>query len=301
MRGRMYLVVLAAATLSAVMATVAYAQHALTGATPVVTRKGWQYLPSATQGATYVAYSETAGRRIFLFVKPHGRRVQVTRRGQTYDGGFDGTTLIYQQAFRRRGVSDIHLYDAVSRARSEPDGVNTRAWEYEPTMSNDVILFGRDTRRREKVLLRDEDTQTTTVLVNRRLTRRSVTDPGQINGDWVTWSHFSFRSRVGNVFRYQISAHQGSTIPRPAGFAQYAPSMAPNGTMFYVRARTGCGHHVIIRENVPGEADMAIHRVPAGFDVFKTFVVDEGGGEFSVYFDQASCSGHGSNIYKLTV
>jgi hypothetical protein len=303
MRPRYYLSALVAVAVGLVTATVA---HAVPAPTPVVTKRGWQYLPAATPNGAYVAYTESHffRRRTVdtVFVKPAGApRVQVTRRRHGFAGGFDGTTLIYQVANFRRGQSDIHLYDAATKVKSTPPGVNTRAWEYEPTMSGNVILFGRSTRRRWRILLRDENTSTTTVLLNAPRRPQTLVDPGQIDGNWATWSRFSFRSNLGNVWRYDISGHHAELIPRPSRRAQYAPSIAPSGAMFYIRAKTGCGHHVVLRENVPGEADMPLYQFPAGYDVFKTYVVDEGGGVSSVYFDRVKCGTNRADIYKLTV
>ena len=41
--------------------------------------------------------------------------------------------------------------------------------------------------------------------------------------------------------------------------------------------------------------------MPSGYDVFKMFAVDEGGGVTSLYFDRYQCSTAKSHIYKLTV
>jgi hypothetical protein len=302
MRSKVWVVVLLAAAVVALAAVTA--AQALLSATPVVKRKGWQYLPAATVGETYVAYTNAPrhGGPYVLYVRPNGgSRVAVNRKGFAYDGGFDGNTLIYQLAFFRRGVSDIHLYDAATQVKSLPAGVNTRAWEFSPTMSGNRILFGRQSPRHEKVILRDENLSTSRVVAHMRFRNHVALQPGQVNGDWATWGHYSFVTKLGNVFRYQISTQTTQRIARPANRAQYASSIAPNGALFYVRSRRGCGRHVVIRESVPGEADVALHRLPRGYDVYKTYVVDEGAGEFSVYFDQSSCSSNRSDIYKVTV
>jgi hypothetical protein len=49
-------------------------------------------------------------------------------------------------------------------------------------------------------------------------------------------------------------------------------------------------------------SDVALATVPAGYDVVKTYAVDEGGGVISLYFDRLNCStGRGGDIYKLTI
>ena len=44
-----------------------------------------------------------------------------------------------------------------------------------------------------------------------------------------------------------------------------------------------------------------LRNCPSGYDVFKTFAVDEGSGVTSLYFDRYQCSTATSHIYKLTV
>jgi hypothetical protein len=41
--------------------------------------------------------------------------------------------------------------------------------------------------------------------------------------------------------------------------------------------------------------------MPQGYDIFRTFAVDEGGGVTSVYFSRYQCSTGTSHIYKITV
>jgi hypothetical protein len=301
----MRLAVVAGGMITALL--VAAAADAALTPTPVVTRKGWQYRGTATAGGGYVAYTEATRdfRHFRLFLKPAGMpRIQLTGKGYAYDGGFDGTKLIYAQAFLHRGVSDIRVYDVNTQTTSQPDGVNSRAWEYGPTMSNGVILFGRQLLRRglERLILRDENADTSTQLSEiRQLNGRSL-EPGQVNGDWVTWDRFPANSIASTIYRYRISTATRERIHVPNGRAEFSPSIAPNGTVFYVRTRGGCRHPAQIRENVPGGADTMLVRIPAGFYVYQTYVVDEGGGELSVYYDQSSCSSHKkADVYKLTI
>ena len=80
--------------------------------------------------------------RFDVYVKPAGlARYKVNKRGQAQAGGIDGTTLIYQSI--RNGQSNLRLFDLVSHVRSTPAGVDTKKWEYRPTISGGWILFGR--------------------------------------------------------------------------------------------------------------------------------------------------------------
>ena len=58
------------------------------------------------------------------------------------NGGIDGDLLVYQQY--ERGRSDLKFFDLRTKERtSPPAGVNTRRWEYWPSMSGQWLLFGR--------------------------------------------------------------------------------------------------------------------------------------------------------------
>ncbi len=268
----------------------------------VIVGPGYQYLGTAAPAGAYIAYSQL-GRESSprLYVKAAGGSpVQITKVGLAYDGGFDGTKVIYQLARPREGRSTIRMYDVVSHLFSEPAGVNTGKWQYGPSMSGDWVLFARLGRHRHLYLHNETTTETRKIASIRKPTNRL--DPGQVNGDWAVWSTFDRSVGYGTVWNYQISTGIPGTVgSNGIGKQMYAASVAPNGTVFYVRSRSGCGHHVVLREHVLGGADTALYRVPAGRDIHKTFVVDEGGGQFSVYFDRGTCSGGRSNIYKLTV
>ena len=268
----------------------------------VIVGPGYQYLGTAAPAGAYIAYSQL-GRDSSprLYVKAAGGSpVQITKAGLAYDGGFDGTKVIYQLARPRRGTSTIRLYDVVSHQFSEPAGVNTGKWQYGPSISGDWVLFARLGRHR-RLFLHNESTSETRRIAH-IVKPSNRLDPGQVNGDWAVWSTFDRALDVGDIFNYQISTGIGGTVgSNGIGQELYAPSVAPNGTVVYVRSRRGCGRHVVLREHVLGGADTALYRVPAGRDIHKTFIVDEGGGVLSVYFDRSPCSGGRSNIYKLTV
>jgi len=191
-----------------------------------------------------------------------------------------------------------------TQTKSQPDGVNTGTWQYEPSLSGEWVLFGRTTAHKYSILLHDTSTAQTIKLASHRR-RGAFLDPGQVMstlaGSWASYSIFNKSTRVSNTYRHDIVGGTTEKIPRPAGRGQYSSSIAPNGTLFYVRSKLGCGKHVVIRENVPGGADTPLVSLPAGYDVFHTFVVDEGGGEFTLYYDQASCSSNRSDVYSIPV
>jgi Tol biopolymer transport system component len=272
---------------------------------PVVTAKGRQFQPAAAPAGANLAYSQSRSghpSQFDVYVKPAGLpRYKVNKRGQAQAGGIDGTTLIYQTI--RNGQSNLRLFDLVSCVRSTPAGVNTKRWEYRPTISGDWILFGRIWSSHPanfQVMLHNTNTAETRVLAERINRRHSQLDAGQVNGDFATWDQINFQTPSSNVFLYQISTAATTRIPEPTGKLQYYPAVTPTGDVFYVRSGNGCGNHVVLREYSSG-IDTPVAVLPSGYDVFKTFAVDEGGGETSLYFDRYQCSTGKSHIYKITV
>jgi Tol biopolymer transport system component len=271
---------------------------------PVVTAKGRQIRPSAALAGAYVAYSQSRPGDTDVFdayVKPAGRpRFKVNARGQGFAGGIDGTTLVWQSVLS--GQSDLRLFDLASHTRSVPTGVNTRRWEFEPTISGDWILYGQTWGRAPnwRVILHNTNTSETRILAERVNRPHTQVSPGQVNGDYATWESINFRTNVINVFVYQISTATTTKLPRPTGKLQYHPSVTPAGTVFYLRSGLGCGHDVL-RKYAAG-VDTPLARLPRGYDALtNTFAVEEGGGITSVYFDRVQCSTGKSHIYKVTV
>jgi hypothetical protein len=288
------------------LACAAGAWAAVLGPDPVVTAKGRQILPSAAPGAAYLAYSQSRPghpNQFDAYVKPIGLpRYKVNVRGLGFAGGIDGTTLIWQSV--RNGQSDLRLLDLASHTRSVPAGVNTRRWEFWPTVSGDWILYGQLWSRRPvnwRVVLHNTNSAETRILAERINRPHTEVDPGQVNGDYATWESYDSKTRLSNVFLYQISTQTKTKLPRPTGRAQYYASVTPTGTVFYVRSRISCGNHVVLHQYTAG-VDTPLAVLPQGYDILtRTYAVDEGSGFTSVYLDRYRCSTGKSHIYKITV
>ena len=271
----------------------------------VVTAKGRQFNLSATPGGTYLAYDQSRPGHPNLFdvyVKPAGvRRFKVNRRGVAYGGGIDGATMIYQSV--SHGQSNLRLFDLVTHGRSAPAGVNTTRWEWQPTISGDWILYGQRWGSHPingRVILHDTNTAETRVLDEQIGQPRRLLSPGQVSGDFATWDRYTPIGYADNVFLYQISTQTRTKIPVPTDKVQHSSSVTPTGTVFYARSWFGCGNHVSLHEYSSG-ADKLLAKLPNGYDTFKTFAVDEGGGVTSLYFERFQCSTGKSHIYKITV
>jgi hypothetical protein len=271
----------------------------------VVTAKGRQFNASATPGGTYLAYDQSRPghpNQFDVYVKPAGMaRFKVNTRGQAFGGGIDGATMIYQSVLR--GQSNLRLFDLATHARSSPAGVNTRRWEWQPTISADWILYGQEwgpSPFNDRIILHDTNTAETRILDEQIGKPNRTLTPGQVNGDFATWDRYTPLARTENVFQYQISTQAKTRIPVPTGKFQYSSSVTPTGTVFYARSGFGCGAHVSLHEYSSG-TDTLLTRLPSGYDSFRTFAVDEGGGVTSLYFERYQCSTGKSHIYRLTV
>jgi len=203
------------------------------------------------------------------------------------NGGIEGDLLVYQQY--DGGKSDLKFFDLRTKDRtSPPAGVNTRRWEYWPSMSGQWLLFGRlagDGSR--EIILYDLSTRDATKLdeVGRRDT---FLEPGQVNGDYAVWSRCT-RGTKCNVILYNIVDGVKTRIPNPGAF-QYAPSVSPDGTVTFARSASGCGNRVrLLSYPLDGPATVLWH-VPSGGDVGTTRVFVGAQGNATIYFDNFGCS-----------
>lgn len=180
-----------------------------------------------TGGGTYFAWSRGNPARLLIQSGPGQPAFRVNgSRSHAWSGSIDGTTFVYQLA--RGGNSDIRLMDVVSHVKSVPTGINTRRWEWHPTISGDWILFGRSTldRNRSRVLLHNTSTDQTITLADAQ-GRSTRTDPGQVSGDYAVWDRCAHH--VCNVYRYRISTGRrpGSRTRWRAGSSTSPRSPAP--------------------------------------------------------------------------
>lgn len=294
---------IAAAMLSlAVVAAVTATAWASVPDTPVRAGRSHEVLPSADGDAGYLAWTQNSAakpKHYDAFVSTSGApKVMVNAAGTSgYNGGIDGTTLVYQQV--RRGQSDLRLFDLVTHQRSIPTGVNTPQWEWRPSISGPWLLFGRENLRsrpvKTRVLLYNTITSQTITLVD----TPGHSEPGQVNGDYAVYTHCG--KVTCNVFRYQISTGQRVKMPNAsARRVQYAPSVSADGTVYYASSLFACGKDVRIRRFVVGNAVASLMTIlPAGRDIHTTYADDMADGTTRVLHDRASCKGGADDIYQV--
>jgi hypothetical protein len=219
-----------------------------------------------------------------------GRRDAVT-------GAIDGATLVYQ-SFTRRS-SSIRFFDLLTKTTtSAPDAVNTDAWEYWPSLSGDLLLFGRVTGDVDRdLILYDLSTGTETVLDHTNGTRRNI-QPGQVNGNYAVWVTFTPSSCQAYV--YDIAAGTTTAVPRPDDRCQYGASVGSDGTAYVGQSAFGCGRHVQLLAYPVGGSVSQVVSLERGTDFFFTFALTNADGSTSVYLDPGPC-GAKPDIAKLTI
>jgi hypothetical protein len=265
---------------------------------PVRATLAHEITPSAAPGLLAWAQSPRRNFRFWrLLVKPAGEAWRKVNRARThgFSGGFDGERFVYQEVSGRQ--SNLNFYDLVARTRSAPPaGVNTRHWEWHPTLSGDWLLFGRTNVRQQvdRVVLRNLVTGETRVLDSVPWDA-GMAEPGQVSGNYAAWYRCTF---VCNVFRYDIAAGTASHVPNPGGH-QYDPSVTDDGTVYFVRSGFGCGRAVrLVRQPLDGPRKL-LAQLPAGRDSSHTYALESANGTTSLYFHRANCRTNANDVLRI--
>ena len=244
------------------------------------------------RAARFIAWQENSHqspRHYDLFARPlgGGGAFKVNAAGTNgANGGIDGDVLVYQQF--GKGKSDLKLFDLGNRTRrSPPRGVNTAQWEYWPSMSGDHLLFGRLYKSGlRRIILFDLSSRDATNLAKVKGSGRFLA-PGQVNGDYAVWSKCATRRRC-NVVLYRISDGTQTTIPNTGG-RDHAPSVTPEGVVYFARSGGGCGSGTKLLRFLPGGPPKVLWRLPSGDDVGTTRAFRDAGGETHVFYDHFAC------------
>jgi hypothetical protein len=227
---------------------------------------------------------------------------------QGYPGGIDGSRLVYQQIFDI-DAADLRLYDLATRRHIPlPREVNTKRWECCATLSRDWLLFTRgspETRQLQLVLLRNLVTGKQRVLDHLR-SLRGVLSAGQVNGNYAVWSRCNPYPSC-KILRYDIAAGTTKALPVPRGKVAYAPSVGPNGTIYYLRSRAGCGKSVVlVKQRLLGGPEVLLSFPPkldadVTYAFFPNQVQLQPGDTVTarIYFDRSSCRTKRSDIYRI--
>ena len=154
-------------------------------------------------------------------------------------------------------------------------------------MSDDHMLFGRLYKNGlRKLILFDVPSRDATSLDKVKGSARFLA-PGQVNGDYAVWSKCATKRRC-NVVLYRISDGTKTTIPNSGG-RDHAPSVTPDGVVYFARSGGACGSGTKISRSLPGAPPTILWRLPSGDDVGTTRAFLDVGGETTVFYDHFAC------------
>lgn len=268
----------------------------------VLTRKAGEFQPA--RGPDRLAWEQNTRahpRHYDVIARPvdGGGRTRVNPRGSNAAmGGIDGHLLVYQQFRRQR--SNIKFYDLATGQRSNPPrAVNSRDWEYWPSLSESWLLFARldSDGDRRRLLLFNLATGERRTLDSTNSQNAFVT-PGQVNGNYAVWTTCKSGTRC-NVYRYEITSDTTVLIPNPGKY-QRAPSVSPAGTVYFSRGGRQCGQRVeLIRYPLNGPETVLL-QLPEVLDIRDTYAYTEPNGITHVYYERSGCGNPtASDIYKV--
>jgi hypothetical protein len=271
----------------------------------VLTTANGEFQPARSDtGLAWEQNTPARPRHYDVMYKPDdGSVVQANRPGTgAAMGDISGSRVIYQQyrrsPYTRRGRSDLYFYDVASGDRSKVPGVNTRLWEYWPSISEPWVLFARHKVAKKEIrwlFLRNLDTGEQ-IRLDRTKGKKAFIGPGQVNGNHAVWYTCN---PVCNVFRYDIGDRSEQMISNP-GFYQRAPSVTPGGTVYFSRGGKRCGASVSLVREAPDGSQESLFDVQTGLDIRDTYVYVAPSGVTEVYYERNACGAEaGSDIYKI--
>jgi hypothetical protein len=214
-----------------------------------------------------------------------------------FPGGIDGDTLVFQETRRRQ--SSLFLYDLASGMREDPPaGVNTRQWEWRPSVSGDWLLFGRQltARKRDQVILRNVQTGASILLDQVSWRGRKGAVPGQVSGNYAVWYRCMPRC---DVHLYDIAAGTRTRLTNQVGRHHYYPAVTDDGTVYFVRSRSGCGASVQLMRRAPGGRAVVLASFPARREVAQTSAVENADGSTTLLYDRFHCKTFAWDVLKV--
>jgi hypothetical protein len=292
------------ATLGAAAALVAVpVAYALLTQQPVKTTRFYEQLPAAATdgGVKYFAWTQNTRahpRRNDAFLKRGSEPlVKLNTAGNGYLGGIDPPLVVYQQVVG--GRSNLKIYNAALHTRTNPPaGVNTSDWEWEPSISGDWLLYGRQDAETDAqwILLRSLSSATE-VILDEGFTWRQA---GQVNGNYAVWTRCDFTC---DVVRYDILGASEVTLPEPSATTyQYAAAVASTGVTYVGRSGKQCGSNArIVRYFGSGDPAQGtvVADLGAGRDMYSGFLRENSNGSIDLFYDRYRCSGGVGDIYRI--
>jgi hypothetical protein len=277
--------------------------YALLAQQPVKTSRFYEQAPAAAWdgNVSYFAWTQNTRahpRRNDAFLKRGSQAlVKLNTVGNGYLGGIDPPFVAYQQI--ASGNSNLKIYNADTHVRSNPPtGVNTSDWEWEPSISGDWLLYGRQDIETDAqwVLLRSLSSPTEIVL-DEGFTFRQA---GQVNGNYAVWSRCDVTC---DVLRRDIGGATTITLPEPSATTyQYAAAVASTGVTYVARSGKNCdSSSTIVRYFGSGDPAEGTVVADLGADRYfdSAYVRENGDGSIDVFYDRYRCSSGVGDIYRI--
>ncbi|MDQ2909827.1 MAG: hypothetical protein M3R39_02245 [Actinomycetota bacterium] len=259
---------------------------------------------SPAAGGRYLSWTQNSPRQRKHFDvyarRGSGRPWRVNPPGtQARMGGIDETTLVYEEI--ARGQSDLRLYDLSRRRRlGTPAGVNTPKPETGPSLSRPWLLFVRVNHADGvyRVLLRNLRTGKQ-IQLEALGGHNPFASAGQLRSRFAVWA--SCPGGACDVYRYDLRTHRTIKVPNKDSFGhpQYAPSVIPDGTVYFGRSGESCGDAAKLMRYARGSTSTVL-AFPAGQDFAASYAVDSGE-QVTVFYDRASCRTNRFDVFSLVV
>ena len=277
--------------------------YALLGQHGVKTTRLYERYPAAASagGTKYFAWSQNSRAHPShsdAYLKRGSQpRVKLNTKGFGYLGGIDPPMVAYQQVVR--GNSNIKLYNADTHIRSNPpSGVNTSAWEWEPSISGEWLLYGRQSNAssNQRVILRNLPSGVETILDE----SFSFREPGQVNGDYAVWIRCDASC---DVVRRQISSETNTVLEEPSATTyQYGAGVTSTGIVYTARGGKACGNAKIVRYF--GVSDPAggtvVADLPNHQDIDNGYVRENADGSVDFFYNRYLCNDDSvADIYRI--
>jgi hypothetical protein len=277
--------------------------YALLAQQGVKTSRFYEQTPAAeidAFGVRWFAWTQNTAahpRRNDAFLTMGPARVKLNAVGNGYLGGIDPPLVVYQQIYR--GQSDLKIYNSETEARTNPPaGVNTPDWEWEPSISGDWLLYGRQDYETDAqwILLRSL-TSPTEITLDQGFTFRRA---GQVNGNYAVWTHCDVTC---DVVRRDIGGGTDVTLPEPTSSTyQYGAAVASTGVTYVARSGKYCGSNArIVRYFGAGDPAQGtvVADLGSGRGLYSAFVRENNNGSIDVFYDRYRCSGGVGDIYRV--
>ncbi len=265
---------------------------------PVLTSDAGEFQPA--RGPRHLAWEQnTRGhpKHYDVIMKPDGgSEVRVNpRRTQAAMGGVDGTTLVYQEFRGER--SNLRFYDMDNEKRfNPPGGVNSKQWEYWPSLSGRWLLFAREFDNGRRILILYDLEAKSREILDRTKKEKYFIGPGQVNGDYAVWSRCTPRC---GVLVHHIPTDTTTKLPNPGGY-QRGPSVSPGGVVYFSRGNKRCGSSVSLVRYPPGGPAQTVLDLQDPLDIHDTFVFSDPNGGTEVFYERIGCGrAAASDVFKI--